>query len=340
MTSRSTLPRDAMHECALDRESLGKAHDLIGDVLRRGEGEVGPRSGLVEVQRGDDAEAELAGKLGRLSGLRRARHRRSWRRRAGRRGPPGPGCRRGARTGRQTAVSAATSCGPSRTATVRALIAGSSCTCSCRRAEQLAAVRRRLDLVDLAVPAVAGDAGDLGDRERAGGLRAPGGQPKLGAGAAQFSGQVLSRAGVEPVAEVVGHDDRVRSAGGDHRLGGGEHRAGGGAVAPQRQVRARPRPSAGSAGGRAAGQRPCRPRHGTAPGPRRGRLTAMARVGRTGSRISARACRTPSVPLSPSVAESTAASRASRVVPRSPPAPTSRRAELARPAVGSAACPG
>ena len=55
--------------------------------------------------------------------------------------------------------------------------------------------------------------------------------------AAQLSGEVLGRAGVEAVAEVVGHDDRVRAAGGDHRLGGVEDRAGGGAVAPQRQVR-------------------------------------------------------------------------------------------------------
>ena len=297
--------------------------------LGRGEGEVGTGSGLVEVQRGDDTEAELTGKSADLGR---------------RRGPPSPKLAATSRTPKaagagipvwprelsQTAVSAATSCGPSRTATVRALIAGSSCMCSCRRASSSLRSGGRRTWWTWRCPPCRVTAGDLGDRERAGGLRAPGGQPQLGAGAAEFSGQVLGRADIEPVAEVVGHDDRVRTACGDHRLGGGEHGAGCGAVAPQRQVRAGL--SIWRVGWRA------RSRPATVPPSARnctrsstGSPAAMSRVERTGSITSARACLTPSAPLRPSVAVSIAASRASRVLPRSPPASARRPGTAVRP---------
>jgi hypothetical protein len=50
-------------------------------------------------------------------------------------------------------------------------------------------------------------------------LRAPGGQPQLGAGSAELPGEVLGRAGVKPVAEVVRHDESVCGAAHYHRPG-------------------------------------------------------------------------------------------------------------------------
>jgi hypothetical protein len=51
-----------VHQGELDSEALGKAHYLVGSVFCRGEGEIGPRPGFIDVQRGENAEAELAGK--------------------------------------------------------------------------------------------------------------------------------------------------------------------------------------------------------------------------------------------------------------------------------------
>jgi hypothetical protein len=163
------------------------AYHFVGDVLRCRKGLIRSRSGLVEVQCGDDAESQLAGEPTDFRDH----------------GVPAVGEARrnkpdavGGGHGKASVVGEPVADGSERCYIVGPL-EDDHCPGTHRRQEldvqlpqgyQLAAVRRRRDPVDLPMAAVACQTDDLSDLERAGGLRPTGGQPQLGAAASQLPG--------------------------------------------------------------------------------------------------------------------------------------------------------